>query len=107
MQAIRAVEECSLLDESDELEQCKLLVDLYVNMAVVNLKLENHKQMLNFAEQALYKDRANIRALYLKGKVSIVSWVTCDNVSLVYSLFCTTQRSWMSRCCYARFLYRP
>ena len=68
-QAVKYLEDYHLQDEAEENEQKKILLPLYQNLSLCNLKLSMCEgSAIMWANRALQIDRT-AKALFLKGKV--------------------------------------
>ena len=88
IQAIRALEECHLQDEEEEKDQQKMLLRLYLDAAVCNLRLRQSGKVVSLCNQALALGESCVKAFYLKGKVRAVwrpstwraRWELCEGL---------------------------
>lgn len=71
LQAIRAIEQCKIEDDDDEMNQKKVLITLYRNMAACKLKVEKYKETTSFCDLVIHIDSKDVKAHFLKAKVCI------------------------------------
>jgi len=72
-QAVKCLEECHLQNSEEEVEQQKMLLHLYINSAICQLRLNHHVRVLSYCHQALDIQEQNVKAFFLKGKVTSVA----------------------------------
>ncbi|KAK2172421.1 hypothetical protein NP493_962g00018 [Ridgeia piscesae] len=66
--AVKCLEECHLQNSEEEVEQQKMLLHLYINSAICQLRLNHHVRVLSYCHQALDIQEQNVKAFFLKGK---------------------------------------
>ena len=73
-QAIRLLEEARLADQSEEDEMKRVLLKLYLNTALCNIKLCQSPRALSNCTKALEIDPQNVKAIFRRGQVRGRTW---------------------------------
>ncbi|XP_077995368.1 inactive peptidyl-prolyl cis-trans isomerase FKBP6-like [Glandiceps talaboti] len=67
-EALQILENCHLKDEIEEKAMQKVLLKLYLNMALCSIKLCRSNRAITFSKKALEIDEKNVKALFRCGK---------------------------------------
>ena len=92
-QAARVLENCHLKSDEEEHEQQKLLVRVFLNIALCCLKLKQNGLAITYCHRVLALQPNNVKALFRKGQVGLVRRA-CWELGLLLILGGVRFRAW-------------